>query len=32
VASNTVEWNYGFKRFILNLSGFQLKAGIAIRL
>jgi hypothetical protein len=32
VANNAYEWSWGFKRFSLDLSGFQLKAGLAIRL
>ncbi|MCX6574853.1 MAG: hypothetical protein NTV82_00505 [Candidatus Aminicenantes bacterium] len=32
VANNAYEWSWGFKRFDFDLSGFQLKAGIAIRL
>jgi hypothetical protein len=32
VANNAYEWSWGFKRFDFDLSGFQLKAGIALRL
>jgi len=32
VASNAYEWSWGFKRFTLDLSGLQLKAGLAVRL